>query len=111
MDAHEQAEELQRLRQRLHDVANDIHALQLRAANVERDQDYWRDMPSLVRELVSRMAAVENDVENLITRAETYITRIEFTPVARVVYGLVAFILGGAVAAMLGLIFKVVRVP
>lgn len=109
MDEHEQDAEILRQRERVHDLSNIMQSYVARLTVVERDLINFRELPQRLGSVERHADAMENDVENLKTMAETWITRAEFTPVARVVYGLVAFILGGAVMAMLGVIFKVVR--
>ena len=86
MSPDDRQDELQRLRERQYAIGEDLHHVGLQYTELKGRVDYLSER---IRQLV---------------------TREEFTPVQRVVYGLVAFILGGAVMAMLGLIFRVASV-
>ena len=57
-----------------------------------------------LREVSERLVRIETSLEQLKKREDRYVSRLEFEPVKRIVYGMVGLILTSVVGALLGLI-------
>lgn len=67
-----------------------------------------------LNEIITKMAVMANDIEYIkksLTKIDTklegeYVTKTEFDPVKRIVYGLVAIVLTAVVGALVALVVK-----
>lgn len=84
---------MQRLRTRLYELTDTMQAYIARLAIMERD-------------VVHLGERVETDVNHLTGRLAELVTRVEFSPVQKVVYGLAASIMGAFIMAVAALVFR-----
>lgn len=79
-------------RKALHELRNSIQELKLETtrANMEAEKN---------------TAVLQGEVRGVAAKVEQMVTRLEFTPVKLLVYGMAAIILSGALGATLSLIF------
>ena len=102
-EASRQDDEIKRLRERIHDIADDVQAISLQHAETRAAISSLRESIEGLKQAVDerwkdRRMEVDRRLAEIDARITSYVTHDQFWPVKTLVYGITATILVGVLA-------------